>query len=123
MAVWSQVWYIVVPLVLLILGHWSLLLHGMYPCLCFSPFLRRSNGSSSLLAGILIKAAWIPGAGCTITDTDNHILAATFFYSMAFDFIVLVLTAWKLAFPVRREDQSRIVQLIFGDGLIFFIIA
>lgn len=75
------------------------------------------------MTGILIKAAWIPGAGCTITNTDNTLLAATFIYSMTFDFIVLILTAWKLAFPTRRKDQSRIVQLIFGDGLIFFIIA
>ena len=29
MAVWSRRWFIVVPLVLIILGHWSLLLHGM----------------------------------------------------------------------------------------------
>lgn len=100
MAVWSQAWYIVVPLVAVILGHWSLLLHG-----------------------ILIKAAWIPGSGCAITNTDNKILAATFIYSMAFDFSVLTLTAWKLAFPLKREKQSRIVQLIFHDGLIFFIIA
>lgn len=28
MAVWSQRWFIVVPLVALILGHWSLLMHG-----------------------------------------------------------------------------------------------
>lgn len=28
MAVWSQKWFIVVPLVMVILGHWSLLLHG-----------------------------------------------------------------------------------------------
>ncbi|GBE83844.1 hypothetical protein BKA93DRAFT_365294 [Sparassis latifolia] len=101
MAVWSQAWYIVVPLVLVILGHWSLLLHG-----------------------VLLKAAWIPAdGGCVITNTDNTILAVTFIYSMAFDFTVLMLTAFKLAFPTRRKEQSRIVQLIFGDGLIFFIIA
>jgi len=100
MAVWSQAWYIVVPLVAVILGHWSLLLHG-----------------------ILLKAAWIPGTGCAITETNNTLLAATFIYSMTFDFTVLCLTAAKLAFPARRRDQSRIVQLIFGDGLIFFIIA
>lgn len=29
MAVWSQAWYIVYPLVCVIFGHWSLLLHGM----------------------------------------------------------------------------------------------
>lgn len=28
MAVWSQKWYITIPLVAIILGHWSLLLHG-----------------------------------------------------------------------------------------------
>ena len=28
MAVWSQKWFIVVPLVALIIGHWSLLMHG-----------------------------------------------------------------------------------------------
>jgi len=57
MAVWSQSLYVVIPLVLIILGHWSLLLHGL-----------------------LIKAAWIPGAGCQITNTSNKILAATFVY-------------------------------------------
>ncbi|KAH9940308.1 hypothetical protein B0H21DRAFT_697718 [Amylocystis lapponica] len=100
MAVWSQAWYIVVPLVLVILGHWSLLLHG-----------------------ILLKAEYVTGTGCVITKTNNTLLAATFIYSMAFDFTVMILTAWKLAFPTSRKDQSRIVQLIFGDGLIFFIIA
>ena len=28
MAVWNQKWFIVLPLVTIILGHWSLLLHG-----------------------------------------------------------------------------------------------
>ena len=38
MAVWSRRWYIVVPLTLVILGHWSLLLHGIEPptLLCVS---------------------------------------------------------------------------------------
>ncbi|EJC99330.1 uncharacterized protein FOMMEDRAFT_23201 [Fomitiporia mediterranea MF3/22] len=97
-AVWSQALYIVVPLVLIILGHWSLLLHGL-----------------------LISAAWVPPAGCTITKTDNTILAATFIYSMCFDFLVLCLTAYKLLFP--NSGRSRLVKLIFNDGLIFFIVA
>lgn len=90
--------YIVIPLVLVILGHWSLLLHGL-----------------------LISAAWIDPIGCVITKTDNQILAATFIYSMAFDFTVLCLTAYKLVFP--GTGRSRLVKLIFGDGLIFFIVA
>ncbi|OBZ67498.1 hypothetical protein A0H81_12727 [Grifola frondosa] len=100
MAVWSQAWYIVVPLVVVILGHWSLLLHG-----------------------ILLKAEWIDG-GCAITGTSNTLLAATFIYSMTFDFAVLSLTGLKLAIlTTRRQDRSRIVRLIFDDGLIFFIVA
>lgn len=75
------------------------------------------------MLGILIKAAWIPGAGCAITNTNNKLLAVTFVYSMCFDFFVLVMTAIKLAFPGVRQNQSRIVQLIFADGLIFFIVA
>jgi hypothetical protein len=41
---------------------------------------------------------------------------------MAFDFIVLCLTGFKLAYP-GSGGRSRLVQLIFGDGLIYFIIA
>ena len=40
---------------------------------------------------------------------------------MAFDFIVLCLAAWKLAFP--SGGRSRLVTLIFGDGLIYFLLA
>ncbi|KAF9800820.1 hypothetical protein IEO21_10287 [Rhodonia placenta] len=100
MAVWSQAWYIVIPLVLVILGHWSLLLHG-----------------------VLIEAAWVPGTGCMITDTDNTLLAATFIYTMVFDFTVLLLNAWKLVRLLNGRKQSSIMQLIFHDGLIFFIIS
>ncbi|KAI0056212.1 hypothetical protein BV25DRAFT_1640179 [Artomyces pyxidatus] len=98
MAVWGQKWYIVAPLVAIILGHWSLLLHG-----------------------ILLTAEWVPGEGCVIVSTDSKLLSATFIYSMAFDFIVLCLTGWKLARPTGGKSQ--LVQMIFTDGLIYFIIA
>jgi hypothetical protein len=54
-------------------------------------------------------------------STDNRILAITFIYTMTFDFVVLCMTGWKLLFPVNT--RSKLVTLIFGDGLIFFIIA
>ncbi|KAJ7449142.1 hypothetical protein B0H11DRAFT_337760 [Mycena galericulata] len=97
-AVWNQRWFIWIPLVGIILGHWSLLLHG-----------------------ILLKAVWDPVEGCTITSTDNHLLAITFIYGMAFDFTVLCLTGYKLMFPTG--GKSRLVSLIFNDGLIYFAIA
>ncbi|KAJ8507690.1 hypothetical protein ONZ45_g9972 [Pleurotus djamor] len=100
MAVWSQNKFIVIPLVAIILGHWSLLLHG-----------------------VLLKAVWVPEAGCVITETDNNILAITWIYSMSFDFLVLCLAAWKLAFPGNIAPRSRLVNLIFHDGLIYFVVA
>lgn len=40
---------------------------------------------------------------------------------MVFDFIVLMLTAFKLFFG--SGTRSRLMVLIFGDGLIYFAIA
>jgi len=99
MAVWSQNKFVVGGLVLVILGHWSLLLHG-----------------------VLLKAAWIPEQGCVITETDSKLLATTFIYSMCFDFTVLALTAFKLVFG-NNASRSRLVSLIFSDGIIYFVIA
>lgn len=75
---------------------------------------------SILFPGVLLKAVWAQG-GCAIIYTNNKILAASFIYGMVFDFIVLCLTAWKLAFP--SGGRSRLVTLIFGDGLIYFLLA
>jgi len=106
MALWSLNRWIVGGLTIIILGHWSL-----------------------ILKGVLVTAKWVPGNGCVILDTDNTILAAIFIYSMCFDFIVLVLSAYQLfgvGFAVKGGSgigKSRIGQLLFGDGLIFFLIA
>jgi hypothetical protein len=40
---------------------------------------------------------------------------------MAFDLLVLLLTAYKLLYPAT--DRSRLVELIFRDGLAYFAIA
>ena len=73
------------------------------------------------MIGILLKAAWVPGEGCVITETDSKVLAVTFIYTMAFDFIVLILTGYKLFFP--SAGRSRIAVLLFNDGLVYFAIA
>lgn len=67
-----------------------------------------------------MEAAWVDGS-CVITKTQNTILAASFIYGMSFDFIVLMLTGLKLAFPTG--GRSKLVSLIFGDGLIYFAVA
>ncbi|KAL4067048.1 hypothetical protein V8B97DRAFT_1004511 [Scleroderma yunnanense] len=97
MAVWGQNRIIVCLLVVVMLGQWSFLLHGL-----------------------LLKADWTNGA-CIITSTNNEILAISFLYTMAFDFLVLCLAGWKLAYPAG--GRSKLLKLIFGDGLIYFVIA
>ncbi|TFK51000.1 hypothetical protein OE88DRAFT_1660187 [Heliocybe sulcata] len=98
MAIYSMNLYVVIPLVLLILGHWSLLLQG-----------------------VNIKAAFVPGSGCAITQSNNTILSAIFIYTMCFDLVVTSLTIYKLVFNSRT--QSSLVKRIWRDGLVYFIIA
>ncbi|KIK46563.1 hypothetical protein CY34DRAFT_390158 [Suillus luteus UH-Slu-Lm8-n1] len=103
-AIWSQNIWLVILLVLAIIGHWSLILQG-----------------------ILLTAVWRPGVGCTITYSNTTILAATFIYSMCFDFVVLCLSAYKLAWMPMRSGTNgaptRLSRMLFSDGLIFFFIA
>ncbi|KIY68495.1 hypothetical protein CYLTODRAFT_453465 [Cylindrobasidium torrendii FP15055 ss-10] len=97
--------YVVAPLGILILGHWSLLLHG-----------------------ILLEAAWIPPYGCIITNSNHKILAANFIYAMSFDFIVLVLMVWRLGISTPgslgfKTNRLTLTTLIFSDGLIYFVVS
>jgi hypothetical protein len=73
------------------------------------------------MIGVLLTATWIPGEGCVIINTNNTLLAVTFIYSMVFDFVVLILTGYKLFAPAA--GRSKLVVLIFNDGLVYFVIA
>ncbi|KAM6489052.1 hypothetical protein JOM56_015464 [Amanita muscaria] len=98
MAIWGRERHIVGFLVLIILGHWSLLLYGA-----------------------VLTSVWDPQAGqCVITETKNTVLAAAFICSVCFDFIVMALTAVKTS---PTTGLSRLERLIFNDGLIYFVIA
>ncbi|KAK7677696.1 hypothetical protein QCA50_015426 [Cerrena zonata] len=97
MVIWGNSLYIVIPLVIGMLGHWSLILQG-----------------------VLLDASWVDSVGCVITHTNNKILAATFIYSMCFDLSVLILSAVKI---LSRRGRSQLVTLLFKDGLVYFIIA
>ncbi|EIW78517.1 hypothetical protein CONPUDRAFT_61074 [Coniophora puteana RWD-64-598 SS2] len=102
-AIWSRNKWIVALLVMVTFGHWSLILQGA-----------------------LLTAAYIPGEGCTIIKENNTILAATFIYTMCFDLLVLVLSAFKLAWQRHSRGmgfQSRLVKMVFVDGLVYFFIA
>jgi len=122
MAIWSQNKYIVGFLVLMTFGHWSLILQGKDSNFNFLFFSEFSSSS-----GVQLRATWVDSVGCVITQTNNTVLAATFIYSMCFDFIVLLLSTYKLIGvnnkTVNFVGQSRLVQMLFEDGLIFFMIA
>ncbi|KAG7448465.1 uncharacterized protein BT62DRAFT_979501 [Guyanagaster necrorhizus] len=100
-AVYAQSKFIIGLLILLILGHWSLILQG-----------------------VLIKADWIPETDtCAITSAKNTILAATFIYSMVFDFVILSLNTYKLVGRRGPSGGSQLTRMLFSDGLVYFIIA
>ncbi|CAL1698776.1 unnamed protein product [Somion occarium] len=95
-ALWRRNWIICVILTALIMGHWSLILHG-----------------------ILIEGVYVPDQGCAISHINNTILTANLIYSMVIDFIVLALTSWK-TFRLRNKSRKSLGGLIIQDGLIFF---
>ncbi|KAF8840542.1 hypothetical protein BDN67DRAFT_903296 [Paxillus ammoniavirescens] len=103
-AIWSHDKWIIGILVFIVLGHWSLILRG-----------------------VPVSAMWVPGVGCAIVEGNTTNAAATFIYSMCFDFVVLCLTAYKLAWTPRRTGSfmlhTKLVRMIFSDGLVYFIIA
>ena len=71
--------------------------------------------------GMQLTAVYSPQLGqCVITETNNKLLAATFIYTMSFDFVTLILTGVRL---FSGSGRSRLVGLIFNDGLIYFAIA
>jgi hypothetical protein len=82
---------------------------------------------ADLEQGVLLKVIWVPGVGCTIVESNTTILAATFIYSMSFDLVVLCLTAYKLAWTRRISGtsgiHSKLVRMVFSDGLVYFILA
>lgn len=102
MAVYSQSLKVVVPLCVVILGHWALLLRSI----------------------VTVKAQWT-GSACTIISTDTAWLSAIYIYTMCFDLIVTLLLAVKLWRPAmgNRVHTSRLTDMVFGDGLIYFLIA
>ena len=87
-----------------------------------SPILSPRTNFFFFWAGVIVKAEWVDGQGCVITNTNTTVLLATWVYTMTFDFIILLLTAIKLIQPNSRF-RSKLVVLVFKDGLIYFIVA
>ena len=116
MAVWNRPWYIVAPLVVIILGHFGILLHGKTTL----PHVPTYPNSREMLA-VTISGTWITGKGCVTTYADGPVLMATYIYTMIFDFIICSLLSIKLLMKTPGAP-SRLRNLIFSDGLIYFAI-
>ncbi|KAG8880724.1 hypothetical protein FRB98_004765 [Tulasnella sp. 332] len=98
-AIWSRSPYILYPLVVLSLGQWAILLHGV----------------------IIVNASWSSVAGqCVVDGAAPIFLDLIYIYTMSFDLIVLVLSCWGL---VRTSGRSDLWTLLFKDGIVYFIVA
>lgn len=100
-AIYSQKLYVIVPLSVVILGHWIIILRSV------------TN----------VSAIWVDGSGCAVASSNPKLFVAMYVYSMGFDFIVMCLMAYKLGFVKRNQHRSQIVQLMFIDGLGYFLTA
>ena len=82
---------------------------------------KTTSDEANFLQGIQLTAVYSPQLEqCVITKTNNKLIAATFIYAMSFDFVTLILTGVRL---FSGSGRSRVVGLIFNDGLIYFAIA
>ncbi|KAG9032012.1 hypothetical protein FS837_002841 [Tulasnella sp. UAMH 9824] len=103
-AIYSKNLYVVVPLIVLSLGQWGILFHGIST----------------------VEATWqdLPtgGGACVVTAAPQVFLQLLYIYTMSFDLIVLVLSTVGLVFAPGR-NRSGLYNLLVRDGLVFFIVA
>lgn len=98
-AIWNSSLYISIPLILVALGHWGCLLHGM----------------------TTVVSNWEPSTQtCVLLDTGGVSLELLYFYTMSFDLIVLILTILGL---YRSPGYSSLWRIIFKDGVVYFAAA
>jgi len=103
-AIWSSNKYIVAGLILAIIGQWCLILQ-----------VGQLKAQSYIVEDV--------GVLCFTQNSDRQLLF-TFIYAMCFDLTVSLLTSYKLFVlnPSKMLGKSRLAQIIFVDGLSFFMI-
>ncbi|KZV90910.1 hypothetical protein EXIGLDRAFT_616308 [Exidia glandulosa HHB12029] len=98
-AIWERKAFITIPLVIISLGQWGLLYHGI----------------------VTVKADWSPEAGaCLVTGTKPLFLNLLYFYTMSLDLVVLILTLLGL---MLLNARSSIGKLLAADGVLYFAVA
>ncbi|KAL0574389.1 hypothetical protein V5O48_007564 [Marasmius crinis-equi] len=99
-AVWSRDKYIIGGLSILIAGQFAIIIRSMFN----------------------VTAMFVPGNGCVTLSTQSDIFAAMYITTMGIDFIILLLTSYKIIMG-NRGAHSGVVRLLFKDGLAYFGVA
>ncbi|KAF8826541.1 hypothetical protein HHX47_DHR5000306 [Lentinula edodes] len=69
----------------------------------------------------LVRADWSDIArSCVVTSTEPSLLNVTFFFTMGFDFVILVYT--YVALVTKHTARTDLWKLLFHDGLVYFLV-
>ncbi|KAH8108071.1 hypothetical protein BXZ70DRAFT_33869 [Cristinia sonorae] len=99
MALWRRDIRVVIPLGLLIAGHWAVLLQACN-----------------------VSGQWVEGTGCVLTQPNTTQLTISFSWSILLDAIVFILSAIKIVRP-GFQKRSGMVRMVFKDGLVYLFVA
>lgn len=68
------------------------------------------------------KVDYSPGVGCLVVFSTAQTVSVTYFYSIFVDSVVFILCSYRILGWPCRITGSQLVNMIFQDGLIYFII-
>ncbi|KAF5393982.1 hypothetical protein D9757_000207 [Collybiopsis confluens] len=98
-ALWERKRTVVIPLGVLCLAFWAILYRTMF----------------------IVQASWSDTQEtCVVTSTSPGLLNVTFFFTMAFDFTILVYTF--IALITKHTARTDLWKLLFQDGLVYFVV-
>ncbi|PPQ77775.1 LOW QUALITY PROTEIN: hypothetical protein CVT25_011210 [Psilocybe cyanescens] len=99
-ALWERRRSVIVVLGILCLAHWTLLYRTMF----------------------IVVSQWEPTMkACVVVQTNPSMLNITFFFTMGFDFVILIFTA--IALLGRHSARTDLWKLLFQDGLVYFLLS
>lgn len=82
-------------------------------------YISNSHLISISVAGQL-HSIWVTGQGCVNLQTKDKVLLATYIYSTCLDTVVMALSGWKLVVYSRVIPNSRFINILFRDGLVYY---
>ncbi|EPQ51635.1 hypothetical protein GLOTRDRAFT_141006 [Gloeophyllum trabeum ATCC 11539] len=99
---WKDIWPVVLGLVLLVVGHWTIL----------------------LMSVTSVSASWSAERGtCIFISADRNRVLMLYTYTIAIDFIVLVMTFLPAVRTAGRLSHSALWDKLCKQGILYFIAA